>query len=312
MVINRRVLLLAIESTYRTDAVPVAATDAILVQNLTWGFEGLRMNDRPAVRASIAQLQRIYGGTLKTVTFDVEVKGSGTAGTPPELGAFLRCAGFGETIVASTSVTYAPVSDVDTHESGSLRLYDDGTLHNLLGCQATALSFARVSGEVDTFTITMVGHPEALSDVSLPAPTYDSNAPNAVKGVPFSIGGYAAVIGNLSFDMGLKPATPPDISQANGYGRIRIVGRDLTGSFDPEQTLVATKDWEGEFKAGTVMALDSGLVGSVAGNQYQITMPGVYYTNLEPSDKDGVASIENSFAAVEVSGTDNEISIAFT
>lgn len=312
MIINRRVIAIKPEVTYRTDSVPDAATDAVLVQNPSWGYEGLRMNDRPAVRASIAKLQQIYGGTLKAFTFDVEVKGSGTAGTAPEIGTILRIAGFGETIVPSTSVTYTPASDVGTHESASCRFWDDGTLHNLLGCQVMALSFARKSGEVDLLSVTIVGHPEALSDAALPAPTYDTTKPIAVKGVPFSIGGYAAVIGELNFDMGLEVSMPPDVSQTNGYGQIRIVGRGITGSFDPEHTLVATNDWEGDFKAGTVMALSGGAVGTVAGQIHTITMPGVAATNLAPGDKDGVTSLEYTYQAVEVAGTDNEISIAFT
>ena len=312
MIIKRRVLLVKIESTYRTDSIPVAATDAILVINPSWGFEGLRMNDRPAVRASIASLQKVYGGTLKTVTFDVEVKGSGAAGTPPELGTILRCGGIGETISAGVSVTYAPVSDVSTHESCSLRLYDDGTMHNLLGCQVMALSFARKVGEVDIFSVTMVGHPEALADAALPSPTYDTSKPVAVKGVPFSIDSYAAVIGELNFDLGLTVSMPPDVSKSNGYGQIVITGRELTGSFDPQHTLVATQDWEGKFKAGTVMALDGGTVGTVAGNKHKLTMPGVAYIDIAPGDKDGVTSLENSFQAVETGGTDNEWSLVFS
>ncbi len=312
MIIKRRILGWKIESVYRTDSVPVAATDAILVMNPSWGYEGLRYNDRPAVRASIAKLQGIFGGTLKAFTFDVEVKGSGTAGTAPEIGNILRTAGFDETIVAVTSVTYAPVSDVATHESAAVYMWDDGKLIKLLGCQVMALSFARKVGEVDMMSVTVVGHPEAETDVVFPAPTYDTTKPNAVKGVPFTVGGYAATIGELNFDMGLEVSTPPDISKENGYGQIRIVGRGITGSFDPENTLVATNDWEGDFQAGSTLALSGGTVGTVAGNRHAITMPGIAATNLAPGDKDGIGSLEYSYEAVEVGGVDNEISIAFT
>ena len=86
MLIKRQVLLAKIESTYNTDPTPVAATDAILVQNLTWGFTGQRMTPQEQVGASIAQLAQIYGGTLFSLSFDMQIKGSGAAGTPPECG----------------------------------------------------------------------------------------------------------------------------------------------------------------------------------------------------------------------------------
>jgi hypothetical protein len=49
------------------------------------------MVQRPAIRGYIGDLQDIYGGQLAKLTMDVELKGSGTAGTAPELGV-LPCA----------------------------------------------------------------------------------------------------------------------------------------------------------------------------------------------------------------------------
>ena len=42
------------------------------------------------------------------VTFEVEMAGSGTAGTAPAFGPLLKACGNSETIVTDTSVTYAP------------------------------------------------------------------------------------------------------------------------------------------------------------------------------------------------------------
>ena len=75
MIINREVILVKEEVTYNTDPVPTEGANAVLVENPAWQNEGLRMNERPAVRSSIGQLQHVYGGMLRTVTFDVELKG---------------------------------------------------------------------------------------------------------------------------------------------------------------------------------------------------------------------------------------------
>jgi hypothetical protein len=108
--ISNEVILAKTEVTYNTDPVPVVGTNAILIRNANLSSEGLRMNDRGAIRASIGQLQQVYGGQLKRLTFECEVKGSGAAGTAPEIGPLIEACGFDETIVGATSATYKPES----------------------------------------------------------------------------------------------------------------------------------------------------------------------------------------------------------
>ena len=96
MLTNRQVILLKIEGTYKTDPTPTAAADAILVENLTVAENGLRMVERPAIEQNIGTRQGLYAGTLYDITFDMEIKGSGAAGTAPECGQALQAVGFGE------------------------------------------------------------------------------------------------------------------------------------------------------------------------------------------------------------------------
>ena len=79
-------ILVKIETTPGTDAVPTAADDALLVENIGWSFAGARMLERGAVKSTLGKLQPIFAGTLMEITFDVELKGSGTAGVAPEVG----------------------------------------------------------------------------------------------------------------------------------------------------------------------------------------------------------------------------------
>jgi hypothetical protein len=65
----------------------------------------------------------------------VELAGSGTAGTAPAYGSILKACGFSETIVASTSVTYAPVSS--SFSSVTIYYNVDGVRHKLTGCRGT-------------------------------------------------------------------------------------------------------------------------------------------------------------------------------
>ena len=307
MLVNREVILAGVESTYNT-AVTLTGSNAILVEGPSWSHEGARMVERNNVKASLAKDQSVFAGTLKQVTFECELKGSGAAGTAPEIGPLLRACGLDETIVASTSVTYAPVST--GHESITLNYYSDGIRHVLTGCRGT-VSFALEAGSFGKASFTFTGHEATPTDVSLVTPTYDSTVPPPLINVPFSIGGYLAVITNLAVDLTNGIATPASISAADGFGEILITSRDVAGSFNPEQVLVATKNYISEWKAGTTAALTTGVVGSSAGNRYTLSGPACYYRDIGAGDIDGKRAFEITCGFAESSG-DDEISLAFT
>lgn len=310
MLINREIILVEIETTYNTDPAPTGAANAVLVENPSWSHEGARMVERNNVKGTLAKDQQIFAGTLKQVTFDVELKGSGAAGTPPEISHLLRACGLDETIVASTSVTYAPVST--GHESCTIYYYQDGILHAITGARGN-VSFALEAGGIGKFSFTFTGHDAGVSDAALPTPTYDSTVPPPAIGVTFSLGGYAAVINAFNFDLANALAMPSNISASDGYGEIIITGRDIAGSIDPEAVLVATNNYIGNWKSGATMAMTVGPVGGTAGNRCTFSFPDVYYREIAPGDREGLRTFDISFGAAEsVSGADDEISIVFT
>jgi len=306
--VRREVVLLKVESTYNTDAVPSASVDALLVENLSNGLEGLRMVERAPIDGSIAKKQSVYGGSLYTVSFDVEIKGSGSAGVAPECGQALRACAMGETIVASTSVAYSPVSTAI--ESATIEYYEDGSLIKLTGCRGT-VSGALETGGFGKLSFTFTGHLLSKTDSALPSPSYDSTLPAPLISVPFTIGGYAAIINNLSFDLGNELTTPASISSADGYSDVIITGRDVNGSFDPEATLVAVQDFLGDLQSSSTKALACGVIGTTAGNRYRIDMPSVSYRELSPGDRDSLRTYEIGYGASEAT-TDDEITILFT
>jgi hypothetical protein len=306
--VRREVILAKVESTYNTDAAPSGTTDAILVENLSWSNEGLRLAERAAVRPSIGTLQQIYAGSLMQVSFDVELKGSGTAGDAPEIAPLLRACGLAETVVAGTSVSYQPASA--SQESATIYYYDDGSLRKLTGCRGN-VSFSLAVGEVPKATFTLTGHVSDHTDAALPTASYDSTVPAPVLAAPFSVHGYAADITALSVDLGNQIALPASIKSADGYGEILIAGRDVQGSFDPEATSVATHDFIGRLKSGATGALTSGTIGTATGNKFQIDLPKVYYRDVSPGDRDGIRAYDVPFGAAETT-TDDEITILFS
>ena len=307
-IIQRQVILAKIESTYNTDPTPTNTDNAILVENVQSGHDGVRMIERPAVRPSIGSLPQVYAGRLGTISFDVEVKGSGTAGTAPEYGPLLRACGIAETIVAVTSVSYKPAST--SHESVTIYCYMDGRLVKYTGCRGN-VSFAAEAGTRGLLSFSMTGHISLVTDASLPAPTLQSTIPVPFINASFAADSYAAIISAFNFDLSNTLVTPPNPNATDGYAEIRITKRDVNGSFDPEATVVATYNWITKWVSGATYALATGTIGSTAGNRWALSMPAIQYREVSHGDRDGIFTHDVAFGACESSG-DDEFTLLFT
>jgi len=309
MLTKRQVILTKIEGAYNTDPVAAAATDAVRVENLSFSLEGARMHERAPLKPSLGLTPKIYGGTLGSLSFDVYLKGSGAAGTAPEIDPLLRACGLGVTNVPVTSDSYAPVST--GIESCWIEWYEDGLKHALGGCRGS-FTCTLTAGEPGKLSFSMTGHYTKPVDMALPAPTYDSSVPASLLDLTaFAVDGYAASVAALSFDMGVTLATPPDLTAADGFGEIAIAGRGVTGSIDPLASLIATYDWVTKWQTDTPVVIDTGVVGPAAGNRWRIQFPTAQYTEIGHGDRDGLITREIGFAANENNG-DDEISIVFT
>lgn len=307
--IKREVIAVKIEATYGVEEAPTAATDSVLVENVGWSHAGARMVERNPVKPSLGKLQSVFAGTLMEMSFDVEMKGSGTNDVPPELGVLLRACGFGETINVGASVVYSPVST--NHESLTMHYFEDGSRYVLTGCRGT-VSGALNTGEIGKLSFTLTGHIATPTDVALPSPTYDTTVPAPVINAGFTVGGNSPAISAFAFDLGLTLATPPDMAKADGYGEILITDREITGSIDPEYGLVAVTDYINEWKSGTNEAIVLAITGGGAGNQYQIDLPTAYYKELSPGDRDGIRTMEISFGVDDLSDTPAPLTLTFS
>jgi hypothetical protein len=308
--VHRSILLAKVEGAYNTDSVPVVGTDAMLVSGLKWSHDNLRMIKRDGlVRPSLGKKKSLYGGSLFSLSFDKEIVPSGVAGTPPEMGPLLKGSGFGETVVAVTSVTYKPVSY--GHSSLSMYFYEDGDVFKVTGCRGT-VEFDFKAGAVGMAKFKFTGHLASFSAAAFPVPAYTPNVPIPLIGGGFAVDGFAAVIESLKVSMGIKLAMPASFNSADGYDQIQILGRDVGGSFDPQANLIADYDWRTKFVGGNALALDTGAIGAVAGAIYRLQMPAISYRNMEPGDRDGVETYAMTYGAHETAALDDEVSLAFT
>ncbi|MCP4477836.1 MAG: hypothetical protein GY818_07070 [Planctomycetaceae bacterium] len=305
MLVKRELIALAIEAAYNVDENPGAA-DAILVEDVGFSFEGSRMIERNPIKGAFGKEKSIFAGTLAQVTFTAEIKGSGTAGTAPEIGQALRACGLAETIVASTSVTYEPASE--SLESATIYYYQDGKRQKITGARGTVEISATV-GEVAKASFTFTGHHAEDADAAIITGTFDDLAPPPMIAVPFTIGGYSAEISALNFALNNEVTTPASLSASDGYGEVRISDRDCSGTFDPLMTLIADQDWVADWQAGTERNLTTGVIGTVAGNRFNLTVPAASYRELGQGDRDGSRTYDIGFGA---NGEDAAFDLAFT
>lgn len=197
MFIDLQLMTAKIETVYGTDSAPTGAVNAILAQNVKWSpFEATEVQRQHARPVQGARPSMLVGKHAK-VTFEVELKGSGTAGTPPAFGVFLRACKCAEVIVAATSVTYNPVSS--GHESISIYFYVDGILFKMTGARGTWQLKLGVNS-IPVIEFSMTGLFTQPSAVAVPAPTYgtqlslDPQVATSANTPTFSIGAYAAAV----------------------------------------------------------------------------------------------------------------------
>jgi hypothetical protein len=310
--ISNEVILAKTESSYGLDPTPVVATNSILVRNVSMSAEGLRMNARAAIRGSIGQLQDVWGGQLARITFEVEMKGSGTAGTAPEVGPLIEACGFEETIVAVTSVTYKPESDA--HESVTIYYFEGGRKRHILrGCRGT-VTFKLEAGGIMLATFELVGHHDEPTDQTQPIPVYNAQVPKAGLGMAVAVNGVSAIVARSWEWMANNViATPPSLAAVDGYGDVAITGRDVGGSIVLETELDSVIDHDLLWRAGTRFAFTSGTLGSTAGNRIVVSTPSssTYVRNSEMQDGEGLR-LRNITYGVDDSTANQELSIAFT
>ncbi len=311
---KRSVILGKIESAYGTDPTPDATNNSIMCEEPAWSHAGTRMTARNPVRGNLSPLKSLYGGHLLQIVIKCEVRGAGAAyaaGVRPEIDVLLRACGFSSTVDAtpgSELVTYVPVSS--SHESVTLYFYEDGTLLKLTGGRGN-VSFSMEAGQPVYATFTITGHASTMTDVSLVTPAFDATIAPPFLSAAFAAHSYSAVISSLSIDAGNQVAMPPSANAADGYGEIRLTGRDFGGSFDPEKVVVATHNPVAIFKAGTAASIAAGPIGATQYNKFTLTMPAAYYAEVGPGDRDGIATYAIGYKAVGSSG-DDDLSIVFS
>ena len=305
---RKRVILIEAESSYGTDPTP-AATDVVLVTDLSITPQSSDIVNRDVVRPYLGSSQQLLANTRVECTFSVEFCGSGTAGTAPRYGSALKACGLSETISSGTSVTYEPISA--NFSSITIHYNVDGVRHIVTGCRGNVSLSAEV-GAIPTLDFTFTGIYNAPTDTALPSVTYGNQATPLIfkngNTSSFQLLSFAGALQSLSFDIGNSIVYRELVG---GTKEVLLTDRAANGSVTIEAPTLAQKDYFTAALTDTALGNLTVTHGTAAGNICRLSSTKVDIGDINYGEMDGVTMLEIPYTLVPSSAND-ELSIVYT
>jgi hypothetical protein len=280
---RNQVILAKIETTEGTDATPSGAANAILAVNVqAEPLLGTEIS-RDLLLPYLGHQGMVLSGTYGRIKFEVELAGSGAAGTAPAWGPLLRGCGMAEVVDAGVDVTYNFISAAE--ESLSLYFIKDGIKHILVG----ARGMWSLSGSPDALprlVFTFTGLLGTISDSAMPAVTltaFKKPVPINKANTTLEVHGYTGACESFSFDAGIVIAPRLLINSES----IQISDRKMTGQVVVEAAPLATVNW---FDLAINSTDDTLAIvhGVTAGNIIEMNAPVVQVGRPTYGQKDGI------------------------
>jgi hypothetical protein len=309
MALTRKGLIVAAkESTYGTDASP-AGTDAIRVANINITPLQSDVVTREIIRPFLGNAEQLLANQRVELTFDVELTGSGAAGTAPAYGILLQACGLSETVSAGTSVTYAPVSS--SFASATIYYYNDQIRHKLTGARGSFTINGEV-GQIPTISFTFMGIYNAPGDASPPSTTYNDQADPLIfkegNTSGFQLFSYSGCLQSFSLDLANEMVYRELIGCTK---QVLITNRAPNGTVVIEAPSIAAKDY---FTAATGSSTGNLTFqhGQTAGNIITFSSPQTDLGSPTYSDQDGIQMLNLPYIATPTNAGNDELEIEFT
>lgn len=302
------VLLAKQEVTPGVDPTPTPAANSILVRAAMPQMINAEFVERNNLRGYKGNFGQLAVGVHREFEFEVELAGSGAAGTAPKWAPLLMACGFSETLVVSTTATYQPISSGDT--TVTLYGYLDGLLFKMTLCKGT-VSFELNAKAIPVMKFKFFGEYSAATDTTFPTGMVFTGftkplTVGKVNTPTFSIHGHAGVCSALSFDVA-NALTYRDLI---GYSGAFSADRKPTGSATIELPSVASANFGELARLGTEGALQV-IHGTTAGNIIQVDMPKVQFTSAPSISNDNeIAMLGLGFSINPNAGNDEIVLVA--
>lgn len=308
---TQRAVLLKQETTEGVDALPVGATDGLLLLNGSSKIETStieRAIDKPVFGHDPFVLAS-YRGTIEG---EIELIGNATPGTAPKLAMLLKLSGLAQTLDAVGPPAFARYNPVSTGiPSGTAYFHHGGTLTKLTGCRVALSALTFAIGKAPTAKVQLLG--DATGDVDEAAlPTVDltgfqTPVPVTEPTWTLTINGFAVSATELTLDFG----TDLKIIEHSEDKIALIAARKPTWSATFYRPAKASLDPFALMKAHSSVALVSTLDGGSAGQKTILTIGQGQIESVEPIDGDGFLAYKVTGRGIATSAGNDEFLIEF-
>lgn len=288
-----------------TDALPVVADDSILAFNVSITIEADEQARSPD-KGYYSADEKTYTNKRVSLSFDIEMAGSGTVDVPPAIAPVLLMCQLAETINAATSVVYAPVSG--STETATIYMEIDDVLYKVLGAKGS-LSVDPAIKSYNKASVTATGLYLTPVDTDVGTPVFtDFNEPLECSEANSELLVNAVAVDGVSFsyDLGqdnqIRESTETkQIANLNrqGSGEITCWMNDLS-AFNP-YTL---------YDAHTKVPI-KWTTGLVAGSIIEYDLAAALLGSPQPTDLEGVAGYTIPLTPYSTGAGDNEFTITF-
>jgi hypothetical protein len=174
---RKRALLAKIESVYGQDPTPTATLDALLMSNLNVSPMEMTLVQRNNIKTYLGNNPQVLAAIYAKVSFDIEVAGSGTAGTAPAYDELFRACGLSATTLAAPLTGTATAGSVTSMTLAAGASASDGAYVGMTvnltggtgaGQSAVIASYVGAT-KVATFTAPLGTAASATTTYTLPA-----------------------------------------------------------------------------------------------------------------------------------------------
>ena len=306
---RKRSILAKAESSYGSDPTPTGSANYVQVIDLN--IEPIVSDEvsRDLIRPYMGNYEVIPANTRVNVTFDVEMAGSGSAGTAPKYGAILKACGLSETVVSSTSVTYAPVTTPS--DSVTLFVNYDGIRHKVTGARGTFSLNCEVNN-IPRISFSLTGIFNAPTDTALPTVTVSNQASPLIfkngSTSNFAIFGFAAALQSWNLDFNNEVIYRELVG---GTKEVLITDRRPSGTAVIESVALSAHNFFTDY-TGTSTGTNTWLHGTTAGNKVTVSCPQTDLGQPTYEESDGITMLNLPFMATPTSSGNTEFSLVYT
>lgn len=289
MISKKNALVAAkIETTYGT-AATLTATDAMFVNDFTHKMIDGDVVERNNIVGGLGAQGSVRVSQYDMIEFSVELAGSGSAGVAPRYAPLLKACGFMETITATTSVAYSPVSSGFNSLTLGVFYKDDAgnVMRQLITGARGTVTLDMSSGSLPTLKFSFTGlYNDPTSATSLSGDFSSIPVPKGVNNAntpSVSFFGTELPTGAITINPGIE------VKYRNLINLESVDILDRKGSVSLELDMPTTTDataWVQRGKNNATGAL-SVTHGTSAGNIISVAVPNVQLRTVSPS-YDGV------------------------